>query len=127
MRTLFTAVAASLAALALPTASIAQQAPAGEDETPAPSSAREANLQAAPSPPTTQFEPGTAPDKPDRLVTTYPGNVKPPPAAALDKQYPVCRGAVQDNCQNAGEGGAPGRSRALGYWPGEPASERSGG
>ena len=49
----------------------------------------------------------------------------PPPLASLNKTYPVCRGAVQDSCQNPGEGGAPGRSRALPYWPGEPASERT--
>ena len=52
-----------------------------------------------------------------------PGNLTPPPASAMNKTYPVCRGAVQDSCQNPGEGGAPGKSRALSYWPGKPASE----
>lgn len=46
----------------------------------------------------------------------------PPPAA--EKDYPVCTARIQDSCQNPGEGGAPGRSRALDHWPGEPASER---
>lgn len=58
------------------------------------------------------------------VITTTSSNAVPPPAQALNKDYPVCTAKVQDNCQNAGEGGAPGRSRALGYWPGEPASER---
>ena len=58
------------------------------------------------------------------VVTNHPGNLTPPPASALNKTYPVCTSRLQDDCQNPGEGGAPGRSRALGYWPGEPASER---
>ncbi len=58
------------------------------------------------------------------VATNIPGNLAPPPAASLNKTYPVCTRTLQDNCQNPGEGGAPGRSRALGYWPGEPASER---
>lgn len=41
-----------------------------------------------------------------------PGNMAPPPADAMNKTYPVCRGGMTDNCQNPGEGGAPGRSRA---------------
>jgi hypothetical protein len=57
------------------------------------------------------------------VVTSVPGNLASPPASALNKTYPVCRGAIQDECQNPGEGGAPGRSRALKYWPGKPASE----
>ena len=52
-----------------------------------------------------------------------PGNLTPPPASAMNKTYPVCRGAVQDSCQNPGEGGAPGKSRPLSSWPGTPASE----
>nr|WP_207785918.1 hypothetical protein [Altererythrobacter segetis] len=57
------------------------------------------------------------------VVTSVPGNLEPPPASALNKHYPVCSRTVQDQCQNPGEGGAPGRSRALKYWPGKPASE----
>ena len=41
----------------------------------------------------------------------------------MAKTYPVCTSKVQDSCQNPGEGGAKGRSRALNYWPGKPASE----
>ena len=59
------------------------------------------------------------------VVTEHPGNLAPPPASAMNKTYPVCTRTLQDSCQNPGEGGAPGRSRALGYWPGEPASERT--
>ncbi|MET0250881.1 MAG: hypothetical protein ABW203_01755 [Novosphingobium sp.] len=43
---------------------------------------------------------------------------------AMNKSYPVCSRTVQDGCQNAGEGGAKGKSRALPYWPGKPRSER---
>lgn len=65
-----------------------------------------------------------APAQSAAVVTrTVPGNLTPPPASAMNKTYPVCRGNVQDSCQNAGEGGAPGKSRALSYWPGKPASE----
>ena len=67
----------------------------------------------------------THPGAPAVVTHDNPGNLTPAPQSAMNKTYPVCRGAVQDNCQNPGEGGAPGRSRALGYWPGEPASERS--
>ena len=49
-----------------------------------------------------------------------PGNMAPPPADAMNKTYPVCRGGMTDNCQNAGEGGAPGRSRASDYSGGPP-------
>lgn len=59
------------------------------------------------------------------VVVNNPGNLTPPPVAALNKTYPVCTRVLQDSCQNPGEGGAPGRSRALSYWPGEPASERT--
>jgi hypothetical protein len=87
---------------------------------PAPQSADEANAQAAPAPPTTTVETDAATGA-GAVVTTFPSNVAAPPPAA--RSYPVCRGAVQDECQNPGEGGAPGRSRALKYWPGKPASE----
>jgi hypothetical protein len=46
---------------------------------------------------------------------TMPGNMAPPPAETMTKTYPVCRGGMTDNCQNPGEGGAPGRSRASDY------------
>ena len=80
---------------------------------PAPAqSANAANARAAPPPADTTG-----------AVRTFPGNLTPPPASAMNKTYPVCRGKVQDSCQNPGEGGAPGKSRALSYWPGKPASE----
>ena len=90
-------------------------------------SASEANARAVPAPSTTRVEPSAEPGEPDRVVTDIPGNLTPPPASAMNKEYPVCGGPVQDSCQNPGEGGAPGRSRALDHWPGEPASARSDG
>ena len=82
-------------------------------QVPAPAqSANAANARAAP-PPADTVGP----------VRNFPGNLTPPPASAMSKTYPVCRGKVQDSCQNPGEGGAPGKSRALNYWPGKPASE----
>lgn len=124
MRTLLFASAAALTLTALPAALAAQQ------------SADQANAQAQPAPATTtvittpavpaETTVVTTPAVPAQttIVTNNPGNLTPPPATAMNKIYPICRGAVQDSCQNPGEGGAPGRSRALGYWPGEPASER---
>lgn len=129
MRRLIFAGAATLALTALPAALSAQ-------------SADQANAQAQPAPPRTTVSPnpgspatvtenadGTVTVEPNpgtaaTVTTTFPGNLTPPPQSALNKKYPVCSRSVQDNCQNPGEGGAPGRSRALGYWPGEPASER---
>ncbi|HEY6814575.1 MAG TPA: hypothetical protein VI168_03450 [Croceibacterium sp.] len=86
--------------------------------------ADQANAQARPGPQTTTAIPA-APGRPETVVTNNPGNLTAPPPQAMNKTYPVCTRTLQDNCQNPGEGGAPGRSRALGYWPGEPASERS--
>ena len=92
---------------------------------PVPQTADAANAAARPAPPSTTVIADANPATPDAVVSSNPGNLAPPPAQALNKSYPICRGAVQDSCQNPGEGGAPGRSRALSYWPGEPASERS--
>ena len=50
--------------------------------------------------------------QPAPQTMNMPGNMAPPPADAMNKTYPVCRGGMTDNCQNPGEGGAPGRSRA---------------
>jgi hypothetical protein len=125
MRTLLLAGATALALATVPAALAAL-------------SADQANAQAQPAPPTTtvtttpavpaQTTVTTTPAQPPRttIVTNNPGNLTPPPASALNKTYPVCSRQLQDNCQNPGEGGAPGRSVALGYWPGEPASERTG-
>ena len=127
MRTLLFAGAAL--ALALPASLSAQQ------------TADQANAQARPGPTTTTVTPNPGapatvihhadgsvtvspnPGSPAVVTTTHQGNLTPPPAAALNKTYPVCTRKLQDSCQNPGEGGAPGRSRALGYWPGKPASE----
>ena len=132
MRNHLLAGAAAHSLTALPAALSAQQ------------SANEANAANQPAPATTTVitepaEPAettvittptettviTEPAEPAQttIVTDNPGNLTAPPLASLNKSYPVCRGAVQDSCQNPGEGGAPGRSRALPYWPGEPASE----
>ena len=124
MRTLLLAGATALA-LAVPAALAAQQ------------TADEANAAAQPAPATTtvtttpampaQTTVTTTPAQPAQttIVTDHPGNLTPPPPQAMNKTYPLCSRTLQDNCQNRGEGGAPGRSRALGYWPGEPASSRT--
>lgn len=83
--------------------------------------ANQANAQAQPAPPTTTV---TTTPSTTVVTTNNPGNLTPPPASSMNKTYPVCTAKLQDNCQNPGEGGAPGRSRALNYWPGEPASSR---
>jgi len=56
-----------------------------------------------------------AQQQPMQQSTAMPGNMAPPPADAMNKTYPVCRGGMTDNCQNPGEGGAPGHSRASDY------------
>ncbi len=98
------------------------------DEIPAPAQAAdEANAAATPPAPRTavvaEADTAGAASGAGAVVTTYPGNLAPPPASALNKDYPVCSRAIQDSCQNPGEGGAPGHSRALKHWPGKPASE----
>ena len=124
MRTFLLAGVTALA-LAVPAALAAQQ------------TADEANAEAQPAPPTTTVvtTPAmpahttvtTTPAQPAQttIVTNNPGNLIPPPPQAMNKTYPLCTRSLQDSCQNPGEGGAPGRSRALGYWPGEPASSRT--
>jgi hypothetical protein len=69
--------------------------------------------------------PAPAPGQSATVVHNNPGNLTAPPPQAFNKTYPVCSRSLQDNCRNPGEGGAPGRSRALGHWSGEPASERT--
>lgn len=46
----------------------------------------------------------------------YKGALTPPPTEAMGKTYPVCTKGVTDGCQNRGEGGAPGKSRAIPYY-----------
>lgn len=79
-----------------------------------------ANAEATPMQPSTTVAPS------GQAVTSYPGNMAPPPADAMNKTYPVCRRGMTDNCQNPGEGGAPGRSRASDY-KGGPAKHPAAG
>ncbi len=131
MRTLLLSGAAALSLAAIPFAVTAQDAGAAASahtstEAPAPGvpaqTANEANAAVPPTTDTTVTTITSGAGQQD-VVTTTTGNAAPPPASALNKDYPICRGAVQDSCQNAGEGGAPGHSRALDHWPGAPASE----
>jgi hypothetical protein len=132
METIMRILLAAAAVMAMPIALSAQQ------------SADDLNARSQPAPATTTVipnpgSPATVVHNPDGSVTVNanpgapavvirdnPGNLTPPPASALNKTYPVCTRTLQDNCQNPGEGGAPGRSRALSYWPGQPSSERRG-
>lgn len=118
MRVLLLVGAAAISLAALPAASSAQEPPTG-----ASSRADELNRQSSPPPATTTTVLSPDPRMPDAVVTSYPGNMASVPPAALNKSYPVCTARLQDNCQNPGEGGARGRSRALPYSPGQPASE----
>lgn len=122
MRKLLLAGAATIGIIAAPAVLSAQET-SGEVSASA-TTASEANAQAAPPPPNTTVVDEGNPATPATVVRTDPGNLTPPPASAQNKTYPVCTAKLQDNCQNPGEGGAPGRSRALQHWPGEPASER---
>lgn len=141
MRHLVLASAAALSLFAVPAALAAQDQGGGPESA---ANAAAANAQAQPGPSTTTVTttPGTPPsttvierpasttvvqDPGTPAVTDVtrnsPGNLTAPPPESLNKSYPVCRRGQTDNCQNPGEGGAPGRSRALPYWPGRPASE----
>jgi hypothetical protein len=113
-------VAAGIAALAPGSGAIAQPA----DQIP-PVIQTQANPPGEGIPTATPPNPATAgepvapalPADPTYRAGPYKGALTPPPAEALNKEYPVCTREMQDNCQNAGEGGAPGRSRALPYFP----------
>lgn len=134
MRTLLLSASAVLSLAAIPLAATAQDvnadasADASADVTapaaPMPQTANDANAAVPPMTDTTVTT-RTSGAGQQEVITTTTGNAAPPPASAMNKDYPICRGAVQDSCQNAGEGGAPGRSRALDHWPGAPASELS--
>ena len=124
MRTL-QLIGATALALAVPAGLAAQQTAdqANAQNRPAPATTTVVTTPAVPA----QTTVTTTPAQPGQttIVTNNPGNLTPPPASAMNKVYPVCTRKLQDSCQNPGEGGAPGRSRALGYWPGEPASSRT--
>jgi hypothetical protein len=53
----------------------------------------------------------------------YKGALTPPPADAMNKEYPPCKGDMQDSCVNPREAGLNYGNRPLDYWPGKPASE----
>lgn len=111
---------ATLAAALMLTAPAALAAQPAQGPAPAPESAAEANQP--PPPATTTVTADGDPATPVTVNRDDPGNLTPPPASAANREYPVCTAQLQDGCQNPGEGGAPGRSRALDHWPGEPAS-----
>jgi len=106
MRTLTLASAAALALATAPTALQAQEhhTPRTDAARPEMPTTAEANRQALPGPPTTEIIPARGPGQPETVVTTYPGNLTPPPLAALDKDYPLCSRTRHDNCRNRGEG-----------------------
>jgi hypothetical protein len=60
-----------------------------------------------------QAVPPAMPADPSYQGGPYKGALTPPPADAMAKSYPICTSKVQDSCQNPGEGGARGRSRAA--------------
>jgi hypothetical protein len=131
MRTLLLTAAAALSLAAMPFVATAQDAGAASADTsasvplpgaPAVRTANEANAALPPTTDTTITTRTTGAGQ-QEVITTVTGNAAPPPMSAMNKDYPICHGAVQDSCQNPGEGGAPGQSRALDYWPGAPASE----
>jgi len=115
-------IAASTAALALGS-SLALAQPADAPAQP-PVVETQANPPGEGVPTATPPNPATAADPvapaepadPDYHAGPYKGALTAPPAEALNKTYPVCSRTVQDNCQNRGEGGAPGKSRALPYY-----------
>jgi hypothetical protein len=60
--------------------------------------------------------PPAQPADPRYQAGPYKGALTAPPAEAMGKAYPLCSKTVRDSCQNRGEGGAPGRSRAIPYY-----------
>lgn len=65
--------------------------------------------------PTVPADSPAASTLPPSTPTTVDNTLPPPPASSVGKAYPVCTRTMQDNCQNPGEGGAPGRSRASNH------------
>lgn len=95
-------------------ASIEQQIAAQHGgATPAtPASPNGPGVAATPATPAVPADSPAASTLPPTTPTTTSNAVPPPPADAMNKTYPVCTHKGQDSCQNPGEGGAPGRSRA---------------
>lgn len=56
------------------------------------------------------------------VVQTTPASTN----ATAGKEYPPCRGEMQDSCINPREAGLNYGNRPLNYWPGQPASEMKG-
>jgi hypothetical protein len=112
-------VIASAAALALGSTMVFAQpadTPAG-----APVVQTQANPPGEGTPTATPPNPATAeepvapavPRDPTYQAGPYKGALTAPPAEAMGKTYPLCSKTVTDSCRNRGEGGAPGRSRAI--------------
>lgn len=109
--TAWTSIEAQLAGQPV-TATTSTSAPVAAAPAAAPATAADANASAPPIATTTTTITPT-PMGAAVASTTTTGNMAPPPADAMGKSYPVCTSKMQDSCQNRGEGGAPGRSRAI--------------
>lgn len=60
-------------------------------------------ITGAPAPQTAgQPVPPAMPADPDYQAGPYKGALTPPPASAMNKEYPVCSKTVQDSCRNPG-------------------------
>ncbi|MFT4028048.1 MAG: hypothetical protein QM676_14815 [Novosphingobium sp.] len=111
-------VIASTAVLALgSSAAFAQPADAPVVQTQA-NPPGEGTPTATPPNPSTASEPvaPAQPADPSYQAGPYKGALTAPPAEAMGKAYPLCSKTVTDACQNRGESGAPGRSRAIPYY-----------
>ena len=59
-------------------------------------------------------------------AATTPSRTTNMAAAPAAKEYPPCKGDMQDSCINPREAGLNYGNRPLNYWPGRPASEIEG-
>lgn len=83
----------------------------------------QANPPSAEMPTAAPPNPGTAastvapamPSDPAYSGGPYKGALTSAPGDAMNKAYPICTSKGQDSCQNPGEGGAAGRSRATNH------------
>lgn len=71
-----------------------------------------AGMPAMPASPVVPADTPAAAALPPGAPTVIDNTLPPPPASAMNKSYPPCTRMLRDNCQNPGEGGAPGRDRA---------------